>query len=1359
MIFLAAFLSCLPINTPAFEGKASGTVYVDNNCDGVRQAGEQGLPGVLVTNGVDVVRTDMQGAYSIPLRDAHDSIISVIDPAGYVSPRDNLGIPRFYHVVKPEGSPDSDFIYGGVEPTGPVDGPIDFAMNRDAAGESFDVVLVGDPQPYNPGEVSLYARDIVSELSEVDADFALALGDLVGDDLNLYPIYNETNSLSGHTWRNVHGNHDVNFMSPTDEHSDETFEATFGPTDYAFYRGEALFIVLDNVLWQGFSGYRADGDPKRGNYIGDISERQIRFVRNLLDATAEDTLVVLAVHIPFMGDGPRENTRGFEKLLAAMSTHPNTLSVSGHTHKQRHEYFGPEASYKTKTGTEHHHYNVGTASGTWWRGNTNEQGIPHAMMRDGTPNGYAVLSVKGNTYSIRYKAAGFADSYQINIHALDAPAGGETFTANVFNGCERTTVEFKLGQDSTWQSMDRAWIADPMYTALYEQELNDDKGRKLWKPEPSSHIWQAKLPAEIPAGTTWLTVRATDPYGVQHHARFPIRNDSTRMKLQASDSSKSGFQTQDESIDRIAFGSCSKESNPQPIWETLAADRPDLLILAGDNVYGDTDDPNVLRAKYNQFNTIPGFAALRKQTPLLATWDDHDFGRNDAGREYEIKEESQQIFLDFMGVAPDSPRREREGIYHAEIQGQPGQRVQVILLDTRYHRSKPERFTRQPGERSAGYRPTRNRDATVLGKTQWQWLEEQLREPADLRVIVSSIQFVASDHIYEKWANFPFEQSRMLSLIRDTNAEGVIFISGDRHHAELSRLDPDTVGYPLYDLTASGINQSRPRSQWRQPEMNRHRVEGPFRGEHYGFIDIDWNESDPRISLSIRDIGGKTVIHHALRLSEIQRAGSSPLRYEEPRHSVDSVTRTAIDGIDSEHPQSNSARIEHRRLVASFQSPTERTLRRHKEMVEIAVDLDADPSTGSRAQATRGSDVTITIGAPPEPDQRWRRGPKVVWHAKDGTAILQDLDAELSSLDFHIAPTHASKTHEFTLSIADVLKHTELSKSNDGPVNITISGIDRETGQRSLWHTLSTSPNTASEHPEPARANIPMKHPSALRLVSLNVLWGQPGENPGPFARVFRATNPDVYLIQEWEQQRYSVGEIREWFRTHVDPDAEWNAMVTGVDGFGSGTAIVTHHPMTSKAPTAVPVATDRWDFPARIAAATIETPAGLLLAASVHFKAGGSLASDEDARRLEEASSVHHLLAGMTAAAAPDIVVLGGDFNLNGSTEIATRALRFADLDMSPLALAQARVLGRPDLLYTHGRGPSKNRLDFMSFSDSTAQLNQAFVLDTSVLTAEALQISGLQSSDTSASDHLPVFIDLIPKQISTDQVHDVRE
>ncbi len=502
---------------------ASGVVFEDTNADGIRQSSEPGLAGVMVTNGKDVVLTDQAGRYRIGLPDPEDTTIAVVETATHQASVDAQNIPRFYYIHKPEGSPDQNFVFLGVPPTGPLPSSIDFAMKARRADTRFDVLLVGDPQPYTDQEVSWYARDVIAELRTVPAAFAMALGDLVGDDLDLFEPYNEMNALSGHVWRNVYGNHDMNFMSPDDEHADETFERVFGPTDYAFFHGDAFFIVLDNVQWNGFDGLNSNGKPKNGNYVGALSDRQIAFVENLLKHVPDDSLVVIATHIPLEGDDAKTTTANRDRLMRVLSGHPRTLSVSGHTHMQRHFYFGSADGYAPRTGSEHHHYNVVTASGTWWRGAEDERGIPHTMMRDGAPNGYAVLSIDGNRYSIRYKAAGHSESFQMNIHAPDQATGGEEFSVNVFNGSPKSRVEFRLGVQGAWTLMQFTPGIDPRYKTLSETDGTKQRGRGLNQPAISHHIWSAKLPDGIESGTHWLWVRSTDPYGHEDIASHPIR--------------------------------------------------------------------------------------------------------------------------------------------------------------------------------------------------------------------------------------------------------------------------------------------------------------------------------------------------------------------------------------------------------------------------------------------------------------------------------------------------------------------------------------------------------------------------------------------------------------------------------------------------------------------------------------------------------------------------------------------------------------------------------------------------------------------------------------------------------------------
>jgi len=318
-----------------------------------------------------------------------------------------------------------------------------------------------------------------------------------------------------------------------------------------------------------------------------------------------------------------------------------------------------------------------------------------------------------------------------------------------------------------------------------------------------------------------------------------------------------------EAISSIAFGSCGKQDRPQPIWHAIVDSEPDLFIFLGDNIYADTEDMKVMRRKYGLLAAKPGFAELRATTPIVATWDDHDYGENDAGREYPQKVASQREFLRFFEEPADSPRWHQGGVYDQLTLGPDGQRMQVILLDTRFHRSPLKR-----GEVNGrkGYLPDDDPAKTMLGRWQWEWLGEQLRKPAEIRIIASSIQFVAEEHRFEKWSNLPGERRRLLELIRDAGAGGVIFISGDRHLAEISRLDESPAGYPIHDVTSSGLNQGTGRPD----EPNRHRLGENYRQPNFGTIDIDWSASDPEIELTIRGIEGRVVRKHALRLSELR---------------------------------------------------------------------------------------------------------------------------------------------------------------------------------------------------------------------------------------------------------------------------------------------------------------------------------------------------------------------------------------------------------------------------------------------------------------------------------------------------------
>lgn len=306
-----------------------------------------------------------------------------------------------------------------------------------------------------------------------------------------------------------------------------------------------------------------------------------------------------------------------------------------------------------------------------------------------------------------------------------------------------------------------------------------------------------------------------------------------------------------KTVSRIAFGSCAKQTRDMPVLLAAKEAAPDVFVWLGDNLYGDTDDMNVLQGKYNQLSCRPEFRALNATVPFIATWDDHDYGRDDAGKEYPFKAESKAIFLQFWNEPLESPRHGHPGIYHAFTRGPEGRRVQFILLDTRTFRDSIPPASGKGSKHD--YSPHTDTTATMLGEAQWSWLGEVLREPADLRVICTSTQFGISYNGYEAWANFPHERQRMVQLIKDTRANGVVFISGDVHWAEISRFETDGC-YPLFDITSSGITQS-----WPTLEPNIYRVGRAFKPNNFGMIEVDWDAQPVRLTFSIRNRKGKAV--------------------------------------------------------------------------------------------------------------------------------------------------------------------------------------------------------------------------------------------------------------------------------------------------------------------------------------------------------------------------------------------------------------------------------------------------------------------------------------------------------------------
>jgi hypothetical protein len=524
---------------PTHTATARGTVFDGDS------AARTPVAGVMVSNGLDVVKTGPDGSWSLPVRDG-DSVF-VIKPAGWALPVDpETNLPRFAYIHAPNGSPDLGFRFAGLAPTGPLPASIDFALHRKDAKAKFDAVLFTDPQPESLHELGYVRDDVVSVVDASQAAFGITHGDIMFDDLAYYPRYNRIVGTIGLPWFNCRGNHDMNLEAPDNTHAAETFKRVFGARWHAFQHGEATFILLDNVDYLGTDPSRPNGF---GKYRGFFGERQLGFVRNVLANVPTDSLVVFSFHIPLrnlaVGDAAN-NTVDIKEFLAAIGTHSNTVSLCGHTHTNEHWYFGEADGYAGggQHGAQHHHHILAAVSGSWWSGPFDARGIPMALQSDGTPNGFHILSVDGATYTTTLVPAHDPARGQMRIMldsqvhgpnkevirdyhtgillggpiALDAVASTR-LVVNVFDGGPRSKVEVSIG-GRPYQALAKTDRLDPFVVEVYTR--NADSKKPWVEATKSNHIWQAALPADLKPGTCRVAIRGQDEYGRIHMASMVL---------------------------------------------------------------------------------------------------------------------------------------------------------------------------------------------------------------------------------------------------------------------------------------------------------------------------------------------------------------------------------------------------------------------------------------------------------------------------------------------------------------------------------------------------------------------------------------------------------------------------------------------------------------------------------------------------------------------------------------------------------------------------------------------------------------------------------------------------------------------
>ena len=530
LIFLLFSFAILP-PLHAQQNKVKGRVFLDANENGLFDSNEKGIEGVKVSNGVDVVKTNVQGKYEIEL--PSESILFISKPASYSVPLNEVQLPQFYYCHYPKGTPRvAPWKWPVIKPTGPLPKTINFPLLKGTIPNLFKAMGFADPQTATNEELDMMRKDIIEELfgNPYEARFGLVAGDVVNDNLALYERHNRLMSQIGIPMWNVPGNHDLNKESPNYEYSTQTFKSVFGPDYYSFDYGQVHFLALNNV---GFKG-------KGKGYEGHIDADQMKWIENDLKDVPTDKLVMIITHIPLLTFAnnrtfPKSiNTTNFDELLAILKRFKYVYTIAGHDTSN---------SWKVEINHEHGwhgypfiaHTLAETRGGGWHSGPRDERGVRAATMEDGNPNGYYVFYFEGNKVKPQFIPAGGKPTDRLRItldpqlshpdsiaqsHPLGLDRGVQldnTFVVvNFFDGGERDKVTISLDGNKA-VSMTFTERTDP----FYERQYNKYKGTEdAFRPAAvSSHIWQYALP-KLASGIHVAIVKAVDEFGFEDQEIF-----------------------------------------------------------------------------------------------------------------------------------------------------------------------------------------------------------------------------------------------------------------------------------------------------------------------------------------------------------------------------------------------------------------------------------------------------------------------------------------------------------------------------------------------------------------------------------------------------------------------------------------------------------------------------------------------------------------------------------------------------------------------------------------------------------------------------------------------------------------------
>ncbi len=396
----------------------SGFVFFDENKNGTRDAGEVGVSGVLVSNGLDWVRTDANGFYEIGVRP--DMNLTIVQPSGWRLPTDERMVPQFFYIHK-EGGTGYEMRFGGLPDTGPAPAQVNFPLIREgAAGQQFACAILADPQTYSNQELAWLRDGVFADILNGDyqqGDCMIQLGDVVGDDLDLLDRNLELAAATGLTQWLVIGNHDVDFDAKTNDDKADSWRRIYGPNYYAFEMGDVLFVVLDNIYYpcgeeDVARGRTNCGNPDRPTYNGRLTETQFTWLQGLIENTPDDKLIVFNTHIPFVSfvdAGSGQHQLDELHRIHQMVEGREALAIAGHTHTTENHSPGQLfEGWSESTGIgplPFRHMIAGAASGAWYQGDFNVYGVPMALQRMGAPMGYFHFDFDGADYRERYIGA------------------------------------------------------------------------------------------------------------------------------------------------------------------------------------------------------------------------------------------------------------------------------------------------------------------------------------------------------------------------------------------------------------------------------------------------------------------------------------------------------------------------------------------------------------------------------------------------------------------------------------------------------------------------------------------------------------------------------------------------------------------------------------------------------------------------------------------------------------------------------------------------------------------------------------------------------------------------------------------